>query len=119
MEWGHRTWGRLIGVAFAGPALYFALRGRLPRQLAPRILAMFSLGGAQGLVGWWMVKSGLEERSDTYTVPRVSPYRLTAHVRAESRRWRWLWLPMRSSHVVVAARQRLCSAAAQPTPNRC
>eukprot|EP00929_Paragymnodinium_shiwhaense_P075854 TRINITY_DN38842_c0_g1_i1.p1 TRINITY_DN38842_c0_g1~~TRINITY_DN38842_c0_g1_i1.p1 ORF type:complete len:382 (-),score=48.54 TRINITY_DN38842_c0_g1_i1:233-1294(-) len=81
MEWGHRTWGRLIGVAFAGPALYFAMRGRLPKTLLPRLSAMFALGGLQGLVGWWMVKSGLDEKTvEQFGTPRVSPYRLTAHL---------------------------------------
>lgn len=80
MEWAHRMWGRLIGVGFAVPALYLGLRGRIPARLAPRLAAMFALGGAQGLIGWWMVKSGLEEPSKDSAEPRVSPYRLATHL---------------------------------------
>ena len=83
MEWGHRMIGRMIGVSFAVPAAYFAMRGKLPRSLWPRLAAMFALGGAQGLIGWWMVKSGLEdELLHNPSQPRVSPYRLATHVRA-------------------------------------
>lgn len=81
MEWFHRFWGRAIGVAFAGPLAYFALRGRIPPGLWPRIGLLFGIGATQGGVGWWMVKSGLEhERFSEYVIPRVSPYRLATHV---------------------------------------
>jgi cytochrome c oxidase assembly protein subunit 15 len=82
MEWLHRFWGRAIGIAFAGPLAYFAVRKRIPHGLWPRLLTMLGLGAAQGGVGWWMVKSGLEHErfADEYSVPRVSPYRLTTHV---------------------------------------
>lgn len=73
-EYAHRLWGRLIGVAFALPLLAFWIGGRLPRGLAPRLLLLLALGGLQGLVGWWMVKSGLSHRID------VSQYRLTLHL---------------------------------------
>jgi len=73
-EWAHRLLGRLIGVVFAVPFLYFLLRGRIDRSLAPRLLTLFVLGGLQGLMGWYMVKSGLVD------VPHVSQYRLTAHL---------------------------------------
>ncbi len=59
MEYSHRMWGRLLGVVFAVPALYFAARGVEARQLAGRLGLLFLMGGTQGLVGWWMVKSGL------------------------------------------------------------
>ena len=73
-EWAHRLLGRLIGVAYAVPLLFFALRGRIPRPLLPRFLILFALGALQGLIGWWMVRSGLEDRID------VSPYRLAVHL---------------------------------------
>lgn len=79
MEWSHRMWGRLIGFAFAVPCVYFAARGLIPKPLYGRLALLFGLGGSQGMIGWWMVKSGLEEPQDR-TVPRVSPYRLATHL---------------------------------------
>lgn len=60
MEWAHRMWGRILGVAFAVPASYFAARGFINGPLGRRLGICFLMGGAQGLVGWWMVRSGLE-----------------------------------------------------------
>ena len=86
MEWAHRMWGRAIGLVFAGPLVAFAIAGRIPRPLYSRTALLLTMGGTQGLVGWWMVKSGLThehvlgiERSE-YDTPRVSPYRLAAHL---------------------------------------
>ncbi|MFQ5973001.1 MAG: COX15/CtaA family protein, partial [Alphaproteobacteria bacterium] len=73
-EYAHRLWGRLIGIAFLLPFLWFFVRGRVGRELAPRLLVLFVLGGLQGLLGWYMVRSGLVD------VPEVSQYRLTAHL---------------------------------------
>jgi heme a synthase len=73
-EWSHRFLGRLIGVAFLVPFLWFALTGRIERAMVPRLLFLFVLGGAQGALGWWMVMSGLTERTE------VSQYRLAAHL---------------------------------------
>jgi len=73
-EYSHRVLGRALGVVFAVPFLYFLLRRRVSWHLAPRLGVMFVLGGLQGLLGWYMVKSGLVDRPD------VSPYRLTAHL---------------------------------------
>lgn len=73
-EYLHRVLGRLIGLLFAVPLAYFALRGRIRPGLMPRLLALLVLGGCQGLLGWYMVKSGLVDR------PSVSQYRLTAHL---------------------------------------
>lgn len=74
VEWVHRLLGRLIGVVFLVPFVYWWARGRLPRVLVPRLAALFALGGLQGALGWYMVASGLVD------VPRVSPYRLAAHL---------------------------------------
>ena len=60
MEYAHRMWGRDLGFVFAGPFAYFIAKGYVTRQLGLRLSALFALGGAQGLIGWWMVKSGLE-----------------------------------------------------------
>ncbi|MDE1174404.1 MAG: COX15/CtaA family protein [Parvibaculaceae bacterium] len=73
-EWGHRLLGRLIGVVFAVPFVWFLLTKRIERAMVPRLVLMFVLGGMQGLLGWYMVKSGLIERVS------VSQYRLVAHL---------------------------------------
>jgi cytochrome c oxidase assembly protein subunit 15 len=73
-EWGHRFLGRLIGVVFLLPFLAFWMAGYIPRALLPRLAGLFVLGGLQGTVGWYMVKSGLVARVD------VSQYRLAAHL---------------------------------------
>ncbi|CAN0199221.1 unnamed protein product, partial [Ectocarpus sp. 12 AP-2014] len=82
-EYAHRMLGRVLGVVYGVPLLYFGLRGRIPAHIRGRVAGLFALGGAQGLVGWWMVKSGLEDRSADLAVGkeiRVSPYRLAAHL---------------------------------------
>jgi heme a synthase len=79
-EYGHRMLGRSLGFAFAVPALYFGARGMIPKRLYPRIALLFGLGGTQGLIGWWMVKSGLEVDPKQPKEIRVSPYRLTTHL---------------------------------------
>lgn len=80
MEYAHRMWGRALGFIFAGPFAYFIAKGYVTRQLGLRLSALFALGGAQGLIGWWMVKSGLEEPTSEHVQPRVSPYRLATHL---------------------------------------
>jgi cytochrome c oxidase assembly protein subunit 15 len=72
-EWAHRFLGRMIGFVFFLPFLGFWAAGYIPRELMPRLLGLFFLGGLQGAVGWYMVKSGLVDRVD------VSQYRLAAH----------------------------------------
>jgi heme a synthase len=72
-EWAHRFLGRLIGVVFFVPFIGFWLAGYIPRAYRPRLIGLFLLGGLQGAVGWYMVKSGLVNRTD------VSQYRLAAH----------------------------------------
>jgi cytochrome c oxidase assembly protein subunit 15 len=74
LEYFHRLLGRTIGLVFLLPFLYFLLRKQIERPLRPKLVAMFVLGGLQGLMGWLMVASGLVDQ------PRVSPYRLTAHL---------------------------------------
>jgi cytochrome c oxidase assembly protein subunit 15 len=74
LEYFHRLWGRLIGVVFLLPFVYFLARGRIDRALAPRLAVVFVLGGLQGALGWYMVQSGLVDRPD------VSQYRLAAHL---------------------------------------
>ena len=75
LEWTHRLWGRLIGLAFLGPLIWFWATGRLMRELRPRLVVLFCLGGLQGAVGWFMVASGFFP--DTTA---VSPFRLVIHL---------------------------------------
>ena len=74
LEYFHRLLGRAIGVVFLVPFLYFLVRGRIRRAIAPKLAIIFVLGGLQGVLGWYMVKSGLVDRPD------VSAYRLAAHL---------------------------------------
>jgi heme a synthase len=74
LEYLHRLLGRLIGLVFFLPFVFFLIKGYVVRREWPKYLLMFVLGGMQGLLGWYMVKSGL------VNVPQVSQYRLTAHL---------------------------------------
>ncbi|KAK7386028.1 hypothetical protein VNO78_32080 [Psophocarpus tetragonolobus] len=80
MEYAHRMWGRALGVMFALPYSYFLHKRYITLRLGLRLSGLFALGAGQGLIGWWMVKSGLEEPPSEYSQPRVSPYRLAAHL---------------------------------------
>ena len=60
-EWAHRLLGRVVGVVFAVPFVVFLVLRKLPGRLIWRCVLLFVLGGLQGLVGWWMVASGLEK----------------------------------------------------------
>jgi heme a synthase len=73
-EWSHRLLGRVIGVAYLLPFLYFLWRGVLGAELRRRLWLIFGLGALQGAVGWWMVASGLSQRVE------VSQYRLATHL---------------------------------------
>lgn len=75
LEYIHRVWGRLIGLFFLLPFLYFLMAGKLHKSLRPQLITMFALGGLQGLLGWYMVSSGFDN-------PHVSQYRLTTHLMA-------------------------------------
>ena len=74
LEYAHRLLGRLIGLVFLIPFLIFVALRKVPRALVPKLVTLFLLGAAQGLLGWYMVKSGLVDN------PHVSHYRLTAHL---------------------------------------
>jgi cytochrome c oxidase assembly protein subunit 15 len=73
-EWAHRLLGRLLGLVFFAPMMIFLLTKRLPRRLIWRCWVLLALGGFQGLVGWWMVASGLSVRV------AVAPERLATHL---------------------------------------
>lgn len=75
LEWIHRLWGRLIGLAFLLPMVWLGLTARIERRLLPRLGLLFVLGGLQGAVGWFMVASGFLPDATA-----VSPYRLVIHL---------------------------------------
>ena len=73
-EYFHRLWGRLLGLAFGLPLIYFAMRKMIPDGYRTPLIVLLILGGMQGVIGWWMVKSGL------VADPTVSQYRLATHL---------------------------------------
>ena len=73
-EYVHRVWGRILGLAFGIPLLFFWLSGRIPQGYGLPLLGLLALGGVQGIIGWWMVTSGLVDN------PAVSQYRLAIHL---------------------------------------
>ena len=73
-EYVHRVWGRLLGLAFGLPLLFFWLMRRIPHGYGLPLLCLLALGGFQGVIGWWMVTSGLVDN------PTVSQYRLATHL---------------------------------------
>lgn len=94
-EWSHRQLGRVIGVVFALPLLFFWLTGRTTKKLMPHLLILFALGGLQGLIGWWMVSSGVNT-----DLTSVAPYRLMTHFCLALliiAYCFWLWLELGSS----------------------
>lgn len=73
-EYIHRIWGRLLGLAFSLPLIFFWLSKRIPHGYGFPLLGLLVLGGLQGIIGWWMVTSGLVDN------PAVSQYRLASHL---------------------------------------
>ncbi|KHO01797.1 Heme A synthase/Protoheme IX farnesyltransferase [Metarhizium album ARSEF 1941] len=93
MEWAHRVWGRLIGLSFVLPTVYLVARRRVTTKMAFNLVGISALIGFQGVIGWWMVKSGL--RDDLFAPgshPRVSQYRLTAHLATAFVCYSWMLL---------------------------
>lgn len=82
MEWIHRLWGRAIGAVFILPAVYFAVSRKTSPRVNKRLFGLAALLGLQGFIGWWMVKSGLDEEQlkERKSKPTVSQYRLTTHL---------------------------------------
>lgn len=73
-EWAHRVLGRLIGLVFAVPLVWFWVKKRLPASVKPKLIGILALGALQGGVGWWMVSSGLVHRNE------VAQERLAIHL---------------------------------------
>jgi cytochrome c oxidase assembly protein subunit 15 len=81
MEWTHRLWGRVIGLTFVIPTVYFIAGRKVAPHMAWKLVGIAGLIGFQGFLGWWMVKSGLkDDLLASGSVPRVSQYRLAAHL---------------------------------------
>lgn len=101
-EWLHRNWARLIGVVFAVPFIYFIARKKIDKSMINPMIILFLLGGLQGLIGWVMVQSGLNEE-DLY----VSHIRLAIHfIAALGLLWYTLWFALKLSvpqHQTVSA----------------
>lgn len=115
LEYLHRLLGRLIGVLFFLPLVVFWWRGHIRPAFKPHLLALFVLGGLQGVLGWYMVKSGLVDN------PRVSQYRLTSHLglavliygymvwliarlrwsEPATNRPRWVWVALGATFVMI------------------
>ncbi|OTB14605.1 hypothetical protein K445DRAFT_62519 [Daldinia sp. EC12] len=93
MEWTHRLWGRVIGLTFAVPTIYLIARRRVSARVAAHLVGISALIGFQGFIGWWMVKSGLKD--DLFAPgshPRVSQYRLAAHLATAFVCYSWMLL---------------------------
>lgn len=101
IEYAHRLAGRLLALVFLVPFVFFLVRGYLSKPLVARLVAVFVLGGLQGLLGWYMVASGLIDN------PAVSQYRLTAHLSLAVLLFSYvLWLAVS----LIPARQRIGAA---------
>ncbi|KAI2636781.1 putative cytochrome c oxidase assembly protein [Xylaria nigripes] len=93
MEWTHRLWGRVIGLSFVIPTAYFIARRRVSVRMAWSLVGISGLIGFQGFIGWWMVRSGLKD--DLFAPgshPRVSQYRLAAHLATAFVCYSWMLL---------------------------
>lgn len=101
-EWAHRLLGRFIALAFAVPLAIFWISGRIESRLIPALLGLLGLGAIQGFVGWWMVSSGLTERTD------VSQYRLAIHLTFACLIFAWTMWIARGLVSYSASPARLC-----------
>ncbi|KAH8205374.1 hypothetical protein TruAng_000453 [Truncatella angustata] len=120
-EWTHRLWGRVIGMSFVLPTIYFIARRRVTRRMALSLVGISGLIGFQGFIGWWMVKSGLKD--DLFAPgshPRVSQYRLAAHLATAFVCYSWMLLSaltiLRGRRVLAAPAQGLSHLTALQSP---
>jgi cytochrome c oxidase assembly protein subunit 15 len=110
-EWGHRLLGRLVGAAFLLPFLWFLWRGFIDRRLGLALGGIFALGALQGVVGWWMVASGLAEGVS------VSQYRLAFHLTLACIIYAaLLWVADRTAASAAAPSLRLPLGRSRPSP---
>lgn len=80
VEYAHRAWGNVIGLMFGLPMMYFWSKGYFKRLMKWRMVGLLGIGASQGLIGWWMVRSGLGPKPNYQVEPRVSVYRLFVHL---------------------------------------
>ena len=80
VEWFHRLIGSSLGGIFGLPFAFFLAKGWIKAPMRNRLFILLSIGGLQGLIGWWMVKSGMKDKPDYQVRPRVSVYRLFVHL---------------------------------------
>ncbi|MEO5611490.1 MAG: COX15/CtaA family protein [Sphingomicrobium sp.] len=100
-EWLHRLLGRVIGLVFALPLAWFAVRRAIPRGYGWKLVGLLLLGGAQGALGWYMVMSGLADRTD------VSHFRLSAHLLlALAIMGALIWVALDLRHLAVSGEDR-------------
>ena len=111
MEWTHRLWGRMVGITFLLPTAYFIIRRRVSPVMAWRLVGICGLIGFQGFLGWWMVKSGLkDDLLETGQHPRVSQYRLAAHLGTAfiaylCMLWNGLQIPVSYTHLTLPTKR--------------
>jgi cytochrome c oxidase assembly protein subunit 15 len=105
-EWTHRLLGRLIGLATVIPLIFFWLKGLLPVGFKPKLIGVLALGGLQGFVGWWMVKSGLTGRVEV-AQERLAIHLLLASVTFAVLVWLAASLKPRNGKAFTPARSRL------------
>lgn len=111
LEWIHRLWGRLIGLAFLGPLIWLWATGRIERRLLPWLSLLFVLGGLQGAVGWFMVASGFRPDSTAVSPDRLEMHLLFALVLYAAIVWTGLSVLRREPVAVPHARLLRCLAA--------
>ncbi|ETS78359.1 hypothetical protein PFICI_10421 [Pestalotiopsis fici W106-1] len=121
MEWTHRLWGRVIGMSFVLPTIYFIARRRVTKRMAFSLVGISALIGFQGFIGWWMVASGLKD--DLFAPgshPRVSQYRLAAHLATAFVCYSWMLLSalsiLRARRAVAAPVETLKHLTALQSP---
>ncbi len=110
-EWGHRILGRVIGLAFALPLAVFWLRGMVPAGLKLKLVGLLALGGLQGAVGWWMVKSGLTGRVEV-AQERLAVHLLLASITLTCLIWLAVGLKPKAAEAVRAASRLKATAIA-------
>ena len=116
MEWAHRMWGRAIGLCFILPGLYFASKGFMTRAIQSRSLIVATMIGVQGVFGWYMVKSGLDDEIvQKNQVPRVNHFWLSTHLGSAF----LIYATMLFTSLEILKQNRIFKAASEKVYNYC